>query len=142
MYTELKKVTKLNDFAIAGIMANLFQESGFNPQAFNKNGNNCGAYGLAQWRGDRIQTLSDLSKSSNLKINDYKLQIKMLNNELSGLFKYTLNALKNVNSYQDATKIFYCTFEITTKGTLNFNVSNVLHPSSNKITLVNLIKYR
>jgi hypothetical protein len=126
MYTELKKVTNLNDFAIAGIMGNLYQESRFKPQAFNSSGGGCGAYGMIQWRGDRLDKLDTLSKSLNSTIDDYKVQLAMVNDELTGQWTYTLNALKNVTNATDAAKIFSKTYEAGNKGTFNFNLSNVL----------------
>ena len=38
----------------AGIVANLTQESGLNPKAFNGAGGGQGAQGVAQWRGNRL----------------------------------------------------------------------------------------
>jgi hypothetical protein len=129
IYTELKKVTGLNDYAVAGIMGNLFRESRFAPQAFNSGGGGCGAYGMVQWRGGRQKALNDLATANKTKIDDYKIQIKFLYKELSETWVYTLNALKNVNTAENAAKIFSKTFEAGNLGTLNFNVNNVINGS-------------
>jgi hypothetical protein len=125
----LKKVTGLNDYAVAGIMGNLFRESRFAPQAFNSGGGGCGAYGMVQWRGGRQKALNDLATANKTKIDDYKIQIKFLYKELSETWVYTLNALKNVNTAENAAKIFSKTFEAGNLGTLNFNVNNVINGS-------------
>ena len=129
IYTELKKVTGLNNEAIAGIMGNLFRESGFKPQAYNSTGGGCGAYGMIQWRGGRLKSLASLAQTEKTSIDDYKLQIKWMYQELSGDWKYTLAALKNVTNPTDGAKIFAATYEAGNLGTLNFNVSNVLAKS-------------
>ena len=41
----------------AGVVANLQRESGLNPGAFNPEGGGQGAFGIAQWRGDRQRAL-------------------------------------------------------------------------------------
>lgn len=126
MYTKLSTTTKLNKEAIAGIMGNWFRESGFQPEAFNHKGGACGAYGLAQWRGERIKNLEKLATSKNKSSNDYEVQIEFLYQELSTLFKYTLSALEKVKTYEEAVKIFYMTYEFETRGTKNFNVNDIL----------------
>ena len=127
IYNSLKKQTSLSDFAIAGIMGNLYSESNFVPEAFISKGGGCGAYGLAQWRSDRQKNLLNYVTNKKLKINSYEGQLGFVFNELSNEWKYTLKALKNVTSVNDATTIFYQTYEMGNKGWSNFSVSSVLN---------------
>ena len=126
MYLELKSLTKLSNEAIAGIMGSLYRESNFNTQAYNSAGGGCGAYGFAQWRADRLKALDALAKTQKTTIDDYKTQLKYLYSELTDTWTYTLAALKNVKSAEDAAKIFAKTYEAGNLGTLNFNLNNVL----------------
>ena len=121
IYKQLKKDTKLSDEAIAGIMGNLFAESRFVAGAFNADGGNKGAYGLAQWRADRQTNLIEYAKKNKLKLNSKEAQIGFLNYELVNKFTYTLNALKNVESVNDACEIFYVTYERTVYGTTGWS---------------------
>jgi len=127
MYLELKNVTKLSNEAIAGIMGSLYRESNFNPQAYNKEGGGCGAYGFAQWRADRQKSLNSLASSSKSTIDDYKVQLNFLYSELTGYWSYTLAALKNVKTATDAAKIFQKTYEAGTKGHFDFDVDKILN---------------
>ena len=127
MYLELKNITKLSNESISGIMGNLYRESNFNPQSFTSLSGGCGAYGFAQWRGDRLKSLDSLAKSSNSTIDDYKVQLNFMYSELSDYWSYTLAAMKNAKSVEDATKIFATTYEAGTKGHFNFNVDDVLN---------------
>jgi hypothetical protein len=127
LYIEIKNITKLNDFAVAGIMGNLFRESNFKPQAYNSLGGGCGAYGLIQWRGDRLKKLNELANSSKSTIDDYKVQLNFLNSELKNTWKYTLAELKKVTSAEDAAKIFSKTYEGGNLGQVGFNLNDVLN---------------
>jgi hypothetical protein len=129
MYLELKNITKLSNEAIAGIMGSLYRESNFNTQAFTAEGGGCGAYGFAQWRSDRLKSLNSLSSSSKSTIDNYKVQLNYLYSELTDSWTYTLAALKNVKSAEDAAKIFAATYEAGNLGTLNFDVDKVLNES-------------
>ncbi len=135
IYNSLKTQTKLSDFAIAGIMGNLYSESNFVPEAFNSKGGGCGAYGLAQWRSDRQNKLLKYVTNKSLKINSYEGQLGFVFNELSNEWKYTLAALKNVTSAKDAATIFYQTYEMGNKGWSNFSVSSVLNMGAPNVRL-------
>jgi LAS superfamily LD-carboxypeptidase LdcB len=131
VYTKLKQKTQLNDFAIAGIMGNLFAESNFITQSFNVGGAGCGAYGIGQWRSTRQEKLANYADVNNLKIDSLDAQIGFLSEELKSTFPYTFNALKTANTVDLATKIVHNTYELTTLGTKEFNVSLV---NENKLT--------
>ena len=129
MYDKLKQKTKLNDYAIAGLMGNIFSESGFVPQAFNDGGGGCGAYGLVQWRSSRQGKLGKYAKDNNYAIDSLDAQIGFINKELTEVFTYTYNALKNVGSAELAAKIVHNTYELTILGTTNFSVDAVSNNS-------------
>jgi hypothetical protein len=128
MYDTLKKVSKLSDSAISGIMSNMYSESMFIPEAYNNDAGGCGAYGLVQWRGDRQKKLFKYSNYNSLAINSVDAQVQYLNLELNGTFKYTLAALKtHGGTPENAAKIFHQTYELTTFGTTDFSVNEVLN---------------
>lgn len=119
----------LNSYAIAGIMGNLYAESGLNPQNLQNNGNtklgmtdaeftaayDSGkytnfvrdgyGYGLAQWTYyTRKQALADFAKAAGKSIGDLDMQLDYLWKELQG---YTavmkvLNAAESVRAASDA----------------------------------------
>lgn len=119
----------LNDYAVAGIMGNLYAESALNPQNLQNNGNtklgmtdavftaayDSGkyenfvkdgyGYGLAQWTYyTRKQALADFAKAAGKSIGDLAMQLDFLWKELQG---YTavmkvLNAAESVRAASDA----------------------------------------
>jgi hypothetical protein len=56
----------------AGIVANLQHESSLNSQAFNRAGGGNGAFGLAQWRGDRQVALGQFVSSRRGQPTDFR----------------------------------------------------------------------
>lgn len=125
IYTAFKQNTQFNDYAIAGIMANMFAESSFTPQAFNSGGGGCGAYGLAQWRGARITKLSNYAKSKNLPIDSIVAQIGYLAKEIQDTYTYTFSALKNISNAELAAKVVHNTYEATNFGVTGFKMSSI-----------------
>lgn len=121
----------LNEYAVAGIMGNLYAESALNPQNLQNNGNNkLGmtdaeftaaydggkyaldtfihdgyGYGLAQWTyWSRKQALANFAKTAGKSIGDLGMQLDYLWKELQG---YTavmkvLNAAESVRAASDA----------------------------------------
>ena len=121
----------LNEYAVAGIMGNLYAESALNPQNLQNNGNNklgmtdaeftaaydSGkyaldtfihdgyGYGLAQWTyWSRKQALANFAKAAGKSIGDLGMQLDYLWKELQG---YTavmkvLNAAESVRAASDA----------------------------------------
>lgn len=81
----------LSDSAIAGIMGNLQQESGFRTDAQNHNG----ATGIAQWMGGRLSNLKSQSNWTSLDT-----QLKFLWSEWSSMMPSGFNSL---NPNQAAT---------------------------------------
>lgn len=56
---------------IYGAMGNIQQESGFNPQAYNKGED---AFGIMQWRGDRLENLKRYAKKNGKDYSDIRTQ--------------------------------------------------------------------
>ena len=79
-----------------GIVANLMQESGLNAKAVNPNS---GAYGIAQWLGDRKKKL--FNKYGNNPT--YEQQLEYVWEELNSTEKIALNKLLSTKSYAEAT---------------------------------------
>lgn len=81
----------LNDKAIAGIMGNIQQESGFNSSVVNKSS---GASGIFQWLGGRKNGLQDYAKSLGKSWTDLQVQLDYAWKELQGSEKKSLASLQ------------------------------------------------
>ena len=117
----------LNDFAVAGIMGNLFAESGLDPQnlqdTFEKrldmtdrqytalvdNGSytnfvrDSAGYGLAQWTyWSRKQALLDHAKKLHVSIGDLDMQLEFFWTEIQG-YRPVMNVLGNAKSVLEAS---------------------------------------
>lgn len=125
----------LNDFAIAGIMGNLYAESGLKStnlqNTYEKslgytddsytaavdNGTytnfvkDSAGYGLAQWTyWSRKQNLLEYAKSVGKSIGDLGMQVEFLWKELQG-FKNVMSVLKSAKSIREASDIVLTEFE-------------------------------
>lgn len=125
----------LNDFAIAGIMGNLYAESALKPtnlqNTYEKklgytddaytaavdNGSytnfvkDSAGYGLAQWTyWSRKQNLLNYAKSVGKSIGDLNMQIEFLWTELQG-YKTVMTVLKSAKSIKEASDIVLTEFE-------------------------------
>ena len=124
----------LSDFAVAGIMGNLYAESGLNTNNLenyyeNKlglsddeytqavdNGNydnfvhDKAGYGLAQWTfWSRKEGLLNYAKSLGVSISDLEMQLNYLWQEL--IDSSIIESLKSVNSVKEASNIMLLEFE-------------------------------
>lgn len=129
------KAQGLNDYAVAGIMGNLYAESGLQPNnlqnTFEKklgytdasytaavdNGtyknfvNDSAGYGLAQWTyHTRKKGLYDLAKKLGKSIGDINVQLQYLWTELQTYTK-VMNVLKSAKSVQEASDIVLTEYE-------------------------------
>jgi len=68
----------------AGFIGNFFAESNLNPEALNPNDLGKPAFGLAQWRGDRLDNLKSWSAGRGLDYRTLKAQLQFSLHELSG----------------------------------------------------------
>ena len=126
----------LTDAGIAGLMGNLYAESGLNPKnlqdTFNKklgltddqytkrvdNGlywnfvKDGAGYGLAQWTfHTRKQNLLNYAKKKKTSIGDLQTQLEFLYEELSSNFKPVLEVLTKTTSVSEASNTVLFKFE-------------------------------
>jgi len=116
-----------NEYGVAGLMGNLYAESGLNPcnlqNSYNKklnitdeeytmlvDGNNYpdfvtdkAGYGLAQWTYySRKQNLLNFSKQKGKSIGDLDMQLEFLLHELTTGYKSVFQKLQNATSVSEA----------------------------------------
>lgn len=126
----------LNDYGAAGLMGNLFAESGLSPTNLQNTYNNkfdmtddeyttsvdngrygnfvhdSAGYGLAQWTfWSRKQGLYNYAKSTGRSIGDLTMQLEFLFQELSSGYKSVLTALKSATSVLQASNAVLLQFE-------------------------------
>lgn len=128
----------LNDYGIAGMMGNIFCESGLQSNNLQNNGNrklgvtddefvvmvDSGTYsratfindgfgmGICQWTyKTRKAALYDFAKSKNASIADLEMQLEFLYKELSESYKTVLNELKCATSVLAASNAVLTKFE-------------------------------
>lgn len=126
----------LNDYGAAGLMGNLYAESGLNPQnlqnsyekklgytdatytaavdsgAYSNFVRDSAGYGLAQWTyWSRKQGLLDFCKATGASIGDLDTQLGFLLKELSESFPGVLSVLKNAVSIREASNAVLFDFE-------------------------------
>lgn len=125
----------LNDFAVAGLMGNLYAESGLQPNnlqnSYEKslgftdatytaavdNGSytnfikDCAGYGLAQWTYcSRKQNLQEFAKDARKSIGDLEMQLDFLWKELHG-YSGVMKTLRNATSVRDASNAVLLQYE-------------------------------
>lgn len=135
IYNYLKS-KGLNDFGAAGLMGNLFAESGLIPtnlqNTYEKkfglsdseytsavdNGtyknfvHDSAGYGLAQWTfWSRKQSLYSFAKNQGKSIGDLNMQLDFLMKELSESYGSVLSVLKNATSVLEASNAVLLQFE-------------------------------
>lgn len=126
----------LSDYGVAGLMGNLYAESGLRPNnlqntyegklgmadaeytelvdkgSYKNFGNDRAGYGLAQWtHPDRKPKLLAYAKATGRSIGDLEMQLEFLLKELAESFKSVLSVLKTAVSVQDASDIVLLKFE-------------------------------
>ena len=126
----------LNDYGAAGLMGNLYAESGLNPKnlqnSYEKklgytdaqytaavdNGKyknfvkDSAGYGLAQWTyWSRKQALIDFCKTAGTSIGDLDMQLNVLWKELSDGYRGVINVLMNATSVIEASNTVLLQFE-------------------------------
>ena len=124
-----------NPYGVAGLMGNLYAESGLNPHNFQNsyertlgiddeeytewvdNGKytnfikDKAGYGLAQWTyWSRKENLYSYAKNRDMSIGDLGMQLDFLWNELQG-YKVVLNTLLSANSVKEASDIVLTKYE-------------------------------
>ena len=130
------KANNFNDYAIAGIIGNLWAESNLNPKnlqntyekklgysddeyciavdsgKYNDFVNDNAAFGLCQWKyWSRKKGLLDLALSTNRSIGDIELQLDYLIYELNTSYKSVMSVLRNVKTVREASDVMLIKFE-------------------------------
>lgn len=131
------KANGLSDCGAAGLMGNLYAESGLRPNNLQNNyegklgmtdaeytelvdkgayknfANDWAGYGLAQWtHPDRKPKLLAYAKASHKSIGDLSMQLNFLMKELTESFPAVLSVLKKASTVREASDIVLLKFEI------------------------------
>ena len=88
------KAAGYNKFAISALIGGFIQESNLNNDSINPNG---GAYGIAQWLGDRLKVLK-----TRKDLNTLNGQLDFVIYELNNNFSAVGRKLKNAKNIEDA----------------------------------------
>lgn len=111
----------LGSLAIAGIMGNMQQESGFNPKIMEGGGesdevnlDSDRGYGLCQWSFSRKQDLANFAQSQGKSSGDLETQLDFMLSELSR--GDTISKMDNAGSAGQAAYIFHSDFERSADG--------------------------
>ncbi len=130
------KAAGLNDYGVAGLMGNLYAESGLRPDNLQNtyegelkytdagytaavdNGRYTNfvrdeaGYGVAQWtHWSRKEKLLDFAKAARKSIGDLEMQLDFLMEELAESFPSTLRTLKYAKTIRDASDNVLLKFE-------------------------------
>lgn len=102
-----------NDTQAAGIMGNIEQESGFDPEAAYV-GPESDAYGIIQWVGPRRAALEAYAASKGKDKSDLGIQLEYMKKELesSGYKSTVLDPIKASTNIAEATRIWLEKFEV------------------------------
>lgn len=96
-YMFLTREMGLNTAAASGILANIYRESSFNPDAGSS------YYGLCQWGGGRLTNLRSFCSSNGYSASSLEGQLRFLAHELEQSYSSVLRYLQGVdNSAQGA----------------------------------------
>lgn len=110
----------LSDIAVAGIMGNAQQESGFRPTAKNGDPNNPNFVGIFQWdnnrSGDRWGNLRRWAQSKRLDPFKLETQLQFSWHELTNSESASLELLKKARSPEQAAQIWYDEYERASHG--------------------------
>lgn len=87
-----------NDAAIAGIMANINHECGFNPNAYGDGGT---SYGICQWHADRFSALKNYCSQNGMDYTSVEGQLSYLMYELKTGYSGVYNTLMSVPNTSD-----------------------------------------
>lgn len=83
-----------------GVAGNIQAESNFNSLASGDSGT---AFGIAQWRGSRLENLKKYAADRNQNMNDFNVQLAFILYELKNYEKTALQKLKEADTLEAAT---------------------------------------
>lgn len=126
----------LNEYGVAGLMGNIYAESGLNPKnlqntyekklgytddsytvavdngSYTKFAKDSAGYGLCQWTySTRKQNLLNYAKSQKKSIGDLEMQLSFLIQELKQNYSAVLSTLKTATSVKEASNVVLLKFE-------------------------------
>lgn len=84
---------KLNPAAASGIMANIYGESNFDPDIWDRTGV---SYGICQWLGSRKNALYTFCTENDLDRSTLIAQLKFMEYELENVYPTTYQKIRNV----------------------------------------------
>ena len=103
----------VNDAALAGVLANLQGESGFNP---NKVGDGGAAYGICQWQGPRLDQMVKYCEENDLNPVSREGQLSFLVHDLINNYIYAYDQIRlcedSENGALQATYNFCAYYEV------------------------------
>ena len=109
IYSYLTGTLGLSKAAACGVLANMWQESKFNPTAGSS------YYGLCQWGGGRYTNLVNYCANNGLDYTTVEGQLAFLTHELTGAYNSTFVGLQNVadsaEGAAEAATIFVTRYE-------------------------------
>lgn len=108
------------DIQVAGIIGNLYQESGLNPARVESNGE---GIGLVQWSFGRKQSLINYASSKGVDWSDLETQLEFLVDELDSkqFYQPYKDSFMNPYSVNEATEAFCFGFERPNKAKANLS---------------------
>ncbi len=87
----LREELNVNDAALAGVLANIEGESGFNP---NKVGDMGDAYGICQWHGPRLDQMVEYCKENGLNPVSLEGQLRFLAYDLKEVYILAYDSIR------------------------------------------------
>lgn len=114
------KAAGYSDIQVAGIIGNLYQESGLNPARVESNGE---GIGLVQWSFGRKQSLINYASSKGVDWSDLETQLEFLVDELDSkqFYQPYKDSFMNPYSVSEATEAFCFGFERPNKAKANLS---------------------
>lgn len=114
------KAAGYSDIQVAGVIGNLYQESGLNPARVESNGE---GIGLVQWSFGRKQNLINYASSKGKDWTDLESQLEFLVSELDSkqFYQPYKDTFENPYSVNEATEAFCFGFERPNKAKANLS---------------------
>lgn len=114
------KAAGYSDIQVAGIIGNLYQESGLNPARVESNGE---GIGLVQWSFGRKQSLINYASSKGKDWSDLESQLEFLVSELDSkqFYQPYKDTFEKPYSVSEATEAFCFGFERPNKAKANLS---------------------
>lgn len=122
VFTFLTQSIGFNNAAACGIMANMEQESGFDPTLVIRDRNGLLSGGLCQWNGSRFSNLIQFCSDNNLNYLSIPGQLSYLQHELQSrdfkhIYNYLLGVPNTAGGAYDAAYYWCYYFEIPSNRT-------------------------